>query len=119
MEIKKKLLTHLQLSKEQTNLQTSTKDHQFVQVKKLKKVTVLVDASTSHSGQIALGQNALVAFMTWNGNNYEDAIIMSERLARGSKFTSIHIEEFVCMVRETNLVLSQQLVIFQMLVKTD
>lgn len=70
---------------------------------KVKKGTVLVDASTSHSGQIALGQNALVAFMTWNGNNYEDAIIFSEKLARQSKFTSIHIEEFVCMVRETKL----------------
>lgn len=63
----------------------------------------MVDASTSHSGQIALGQNALVAFMTWNGNNYEDAIIMSERLVRNSKFSSIHIEEFVCLVRETKL----------------
>ncbi len=70
---------------------------------KVKKGTVLVDASTSHSGQIALGQNALVAFMTWNGNNYEDAIILSEKMVRNSKFTSIHIEEFVCMVRETKL----------------
>jgi len=70
---------------------------------KVKKGQVLVDASTSHTGQIALGQNALVAFMTWNGNNFEDAIIMSERMVRGSKFTSIHIEEFVCMVRETKL----------------
>jgi DNA-directed RNA polymerase subunit beta len=58
--------------------------------------------------------------MTWNGNNYEDAIIISERMVRGSKFTSIHIEEFVCMVRETKLgAESLQLVIFQMLVKTD
>lgn len=70
---------------------------------KVKKGTVLVDASTSHSGQIALGQNALIAFMTWNGNNYEDAIIMSERMVKNSKFTSIHIEEFVCLVRETKL----------------
>jgi DNA-directed RNA polymerase subunit beta len=70
---------------------------------KVKKGHVMVDASTSHSGQIALGQNALIAFMTWNGNNYEDAIILSERMVRNSKFASIHIEEFVCMVRETKL----------------
>ena len=43
----------------------------------------------------ALGQNILVAFMSWSGSNYEDAIILSERLVKNSKFTSIHIEEFV------------------------
>jgi DNA-directed RNA polymerase subunit beta len=41
--------------------------------------------------------------MTWNGNNYEDAIVISERLVRNQKFTSIHIEEFVCLVRDTKL----------------
>jgi DNA-directed RNA polymerase subunit beta len=70
---------------------------------KVKKGAVLADTSTSDHGQIALGQNALVAFMSWNGNNYEDAIILSERLVKNSKFTSIHIEEFTCAVRDTKL----------------
>ncbi len=70
---------------------------------KVKKGDVLADTSTSVNGQIALGQNVLVAFMTWNGANYEDAIILSERLVKNSKFTSIHVEEFVCNVRDTKL----------------
>ena len=52
---------------------------------------------------MAIGQNALVAFMTWNGANFEDAIILSERLVKDSKFSSIHIEEFVVNVRDTKL----------------
>jgi DNA-directed RNA polymerase subunit beta len=52
---------------------------------------------------MAIGQNALVAFMTWNGSNYEDAIILSERLVKNSKFSSVHIEEFVINVRDTKL----------------
>ena len=70
---------------------------------KVKKGAVLADSSTTDKGQIALGQNALVAFMAWNGNNYEDAIILSERLVKNSKFTSVHIEEFTCAVRDTKL----------------
>jgi DNA-directed RNA polymerase subunit beta len=70
---------------------------------KVKKGSVLADTSTSDRGQIALGQNVLVAFMSWSGNNYEDAIILSERLVKNSKFTSIHIEEFTCAVRDTKL----------------
>jgi DNA-directed RNA polymerase subunit beta len=52
---------------------------------------------------MALGQNMLIAFMSWSGANYEDAIILSERLVKESKFTSIHIEEFVVNVRDTKL----------------
>lgn len=70
---------------------------------KVKKGDLLADAATSQNGQIALGQNALVAFMTWSGNNYEDAIIISERLVKESKFTSIHIMELICNVRDTKL----------------
>ncbi len=69
----------------------------------VKKGQVLADASTTDRGQIALGQNALVAFMSWGGANYEDAIILSERLVKNSKFTSIYITEFVCNVRDTKL----------------
>jgi len=70
---------------------------------KVKKGDVLIDASSSEHGQMALGHNMLVAFMSWAGSNYEDAIILSERLVRNSKFTSIHIEEFVVNVRDTKL----------------
>ncbi len=70
---------------------------------KVKKDQVLADTSSSENGQIALGQNALVAFMSWSGSNYEDAIILSERLVKDSKFTSIHMDEFVVMVRDTKL----------------
>ncbi len=65
--------------------------------------TVLADASTTVDGEMALGQNCLVAFMTWQGQNYEDAIVLSERLVKDSKFSSIHIEEFVVNVRDTKL----------------
>ncbi len=70
---------------------------------KVKKGDVLADTATSDNGQIALGHNVLTAFMSWNGANYEDAIILSERLVKDSKFSSIHIEEFVCNVRDTKL----------------
>ena len=70
---------------------------------KVKKNSVLADTSTSENGQLALGQNIKVAFMTWFGANYEDAIIISEKLVKDSKFTSVHIEEFSVNVRETKL----------------
>jgi DNA-directed RNA polymerase subunit beta len=70
---------------------------------KVAKGDVLADASTSDHGEIALGQNVRVAFMTWYGANYEDAIIISERLVKDNKFASIHIEEFVVNVRDTKL----------------
>jgi DNA-directed RNA polymerase subunit beta len=69
----------------------------------VKKGDVLVDTSTSDGGEIAIGQNMLIAFMSWSGNNYEDAIILSERVVKNSKFTSIHIEEFTVNVRDTKL----------------
>jgi DNA-directed RNA polymerase subunit beta len=70
---------------------------------KVKKGDLLADCSTTDNGQIALGQNMRVAFMSWNGANYEDAIILSERLIKDSKFTSIYISEFTCVVRDTKL----------------
>jgi DNA-directed RNA polymerase subunit beta len=69
----------------------------------VKKGQVLADTSTTDRGQIALGQNALVAFMSWGGANYEDAIILSEKLVKQSKFTSIYVTEFICNVRDTKL----------------
>lgn len=70
---------------------------------KVKKGDLLADTSSTDGGQIALGQNIRVAFMTWSGANYEDAIILSERLVKNSKFTSIHMKEFEVSVRDTKL----------------
>ncbi|MFT6361194.1 MAG: DNA-directed RNA polymerase subunit beta [Candidatus Paceibacteria bacterium] len=70
---------------------------------KVKKGQVLADTSTTESGQLAIGQNVLVAFMCWNGQNFEDAIILSEKLVKNSIFTSIRIDEYECVVRDTKL----------------
>ncbi len=70
---------------------------------KVKKGDVLADTSSTVEGQIALGQNVRVAFMSWAGSNYEDAIILSERLVKNSKFTTLHLEELEVNVRDTKL----------------
>ncbi len=64
---------------------------------------VIADAATTDGGQLAIGQNVLVAFLCLNGANYEDAIIISERLVKNSIFSSIHIDEYECVVRDTKL----------------
>lgn len=64
---------------------------------------VLADSSSTDGGQLALGQNVLVAFMSWEGGNYEDAILISERLVRHDAFTSIHIEKHEVEARDTRL----------------
>jgi DNA-directed RNA polymerase subunit beta len=70
---------------------------------KVKKGDVLADTSSTVDGQISIGQNVFVAFLSWSGSNYEDAIIISERLVKKSKFTSVYVEEFTCAVRDTKL----------------
>lgn len=70
---------------------------------KIKSGTLLIDGPATESGVLGLGQNLLVAFIPWQGENFEDAIILSERVARDDLFTSIHIETFVCSVRDTKL----------------
>jgi DNA-directed RNA polymerase subunit beta len=70
---------------------------------KVKKGEVLADTSSTVGGQISIGQNIFVAFLSWSGANYEDAIIISERLVKNSKLTSIYLEEFICVVRDTKL----------------
>lgn len=70
---------------------------------KVKKGQVLADTSTTEGGQLAIGQNVLVAFMCWNGQNFEDAIILSEKLVKNSIFTSIRIDEYECVIRDTKL----------------
>lgn len=67
------------------------------------KGEILADGPSMDNGELALGRNALVAFMTWDGYNYEDAVIMSERFVKDDIFTSIHIEEFESEARDTKL----------------
>ena len=67
------------------------------------KGEVVADGPSTDMGELALGKNVLVAFMPWNGYNYEDSILISERIARDDVFTSIHIEEFEIAARDTKL----------------
>lgn len=69
----------------------------------IEKGQILADSSSMENGELALGRNVVVAFMTWNGYNYEDAIIMSERLVKDDVYTSIHIEEYELESRDTKL----------------
>ena len=64
---------------------------------------IIADGPSTDLGELALGRNALVAFMPWNGYNYEDSILISERIVKDDVFTSIHIEEFEVMARDTKL----------------
>ena len=80
--------------------------HQKPIVKKgkaVRKGDILTDGGAVAQGSLALGQNILVAFMPWRGGNFEDSIIISERLVKDDIYTSIHIEKFTCDVRETKL----------------
>ncbi|MFC1630106.1 DNA-directed RNA polymerase subunit beta, partial [Patescibacteria group bacterium] len=80
--------------------------HQRVAAKKgqkVKKGDILADGAAIQKGHLALGRNILVAFLLWRGGNYEDAILLSEKLVKNDAFTSIHIEDFRCDVRETKL----------------
>ena len=64
---------------------------------------VIADGPATERGELALGENILVAFMPWGGYNFEDSILVSERLVKNDYFTSIHIEEFECVARDTKL----------------
>ncbi|OHA63788.1 MAG: DNA-directed RNA polymerase subunit beta [Candidatus Wildermuthbacteria bacterium RIFCSPHIGHO2_01_FULL_47_27] len=80
--------------------------HQKPMVKKgqrVKRGDVLADGGAIDRGWLALGQNITVAFMSWRGGNFEDAILLSERLVQEDKYTSVHIEDFTCDIRETKL----------------
>ncbi|WP_094752584.1 DNA-directed RNA polymerase subunit beta [Psychromonas sp. CD1] len=67
------------------------------------KGDVLADGPSTDMGELALGQNMKIAFMPWNGFNFEDSILISERVAQEDRFTTIHIQEFSCVARETKL----------------
>ena len=94
------------------NLKTFIKTNQYTcfhqkpivkKGKKIKKGDLLADGGGISQGYLALGQNILVAFLPWRGWNFEDAIIISERLVKDDLYTSIHIESFSCDIRETKL----------------
>jgi DNA-directed RNA polymerase subunit beta len=70
---------------------------------RVKTNDALADGPSTDMGELALGQNVLVAFMPWQGFNFEDSILVSERIAKDDVFTSIHIEEFECVARDTKL----------------
>ena len=67
------------------------------------KGDTLADGSSTDLGELALGQNMLIAFMPWNGYNFEDSILLSERVVQEDRYTSIHIEELACVARDTKL----------------
>ena len=70
---------------------------------RVKAGQVIADGPSTSGGEIALGKNPLIGFMTWEGYNYEDAVLLSERLVRDDVYTSIHIEEYECEARDTKL----------------
>jgi DNA-directed RNA polymerase subunit beta len=70
---------------------------------RVKKGQIIADGAATHQGELALGRNVLVAFMTYDGYNFEDAIVISQRLVKEDIFTSIHIEEYDVEIRETKL----------------
>lgn len=94
---------HLQ-SFQRSNMDTSINQHPRVEKgQKVKEGSLIADGSATHEGELALGQNLLVAFMPWGGANYEDAIIISERIVEHDRFSSIHIEDFSVDIRDTKL----------------
>ena len=69
----------------------------------MKTGDIIADGPSTEDGELALGRNVLVAFMPWNGYNFEDSILINERIVRDDVFTSIHIEEYEVMARDTKL----------------
>lgn len=67
------------------------------------KGDVVADGASTDKGELALGQNMLLAFMPWNGYNFEDSILISERVVAEDRFTSVHIEELTVVARDTKL----------------
>lgn len=87
-----------------SNQNTCVNQRPIVEVgERVRKGDVLADGPGTDMGELALGQNVVVAFMPWCGYNFEDSILLSEELVRKDTFTSIHIEEFECVARDTKL----------------
>lgn len=89
---------------QRTNQNTCFSQRPIVHVgDRVKKNDVIADGPSTELGELALGQNVLIAFTPWMGFNFEDSILISERLIKDDTFTSIHIEEFECVARDTKL----------------
>jgi DNA-directed RNA polymerase subunit beta len=89
---------------QRSNQNTCINQRPLVQVgDQVKKADIIADGPSTELGELALGRNVLVAFMPWNGYNFEDSILLSERIVMDDVFTSIHIEEFEVMARDTKL----------------
>jgi DNA-directed RNA polymerase subunit beta len=89
---------------QRSNQNTCMNQRPLVQVGDIVSVgDVLADGPSTDLGELALGQNMLVAFMPWNGYNFEDSILISERVVQEDRFTTIHIEELTCVARDTKL----------------
>ncbi len=89
---------------QRSNQSTCINQKPLVQVGDIvRKGDIIADGPSTEFGELALGRNVLVAFMPWNGYNFEDSILLSERIAKEDTFTSIHIEEFEVMARDTKL----------------
>ncbi len=89
---------------QRSNQNTCINQRPLVKVSdQVKRGDIIADGPSTDLGELALGRNALVAFMPWNGYNFEDSILLSERIVKDDVFTSIHIEEFEVMARDTKL----------------
>ena len=87
-----------------SNQSTCINQHPIVSVgEKVSKGSIIADGPAMDNGELALGKNILIGFMTWEGYNYEDAVLISEELVMNDVFTSIHIEEYECEARDTKL----------------
>jgi len=94
-----------QLRKYQRSNQSTCIDQRpsVVKGQVVKRGDIIADSSSTESGQLALGQNVVVAFLSWEGGNFEDAILLSERLVQEDRFTSVHIEKYEVEARDTKL----------------
>ena len=104
VKTKNGLDTYKLLKFKRTNGGTCINQRPIVKVgEKIIKGEVIADGPSTQNGEMALGKNVLIAFTTWEGYNYEDAILLSERLVKEDVYTSIHIEEYDCECRDTKL----------------
>ncbi|MFH1460289.1 MAG: DNA-directed RNA polymerase subunit beta [Candidatus Omnitrophota bacterium] len=87
-----------------SNASTCINQRPIVKIgQKVKKGDIIADGAATENGELALGRNVLVAFMPWRGYNFEDAILISERVVKEDMYTSVHVEEFECEARDTRL----------------
>jgi len=99
---KQQFITYELIKFQRTNQDTCINQRPLVNIgERVSKGQVIADGGGTDNGELALGRNILVAFMPWLGYNFEDAIIVSERIVREDLFTSVHIQEFELQVRDT------------------